>query len=176
MHYVISEILREIFREITAWLDERPRVAQGLKAVSGLAALWLLYAIGSAVVFGPPPDALAYRTVAGTVLYEDGSVIPGGSLLLELIPSLESSQDHGERPATFVVDGETGRFSGVMTYRQANKAREMPYRAVLRTAEQAALPAEIVPAPYGDVATSPVRVNVMERNVAIRIPRPGLAE
>ena len=87
MYYVITEILREIYRDVAAWLDERPRVAQGLMAASGLVALWLVYVIGGALLFGEPADAIAYRTVAGTVLYDDGSVIPSGPLMLELIPT-----------------------------------------------------------------------------------------
>jgi len=43
---------------------------------------------------------------------------------------------------------------------------------VLRTAEQAAVPAAIVPASYGDVAATPARVNVMDRHLAIRVRRP----
>ncbi len=172
MYYVITEILREIYRDIAAWLDERPRVAQGLTAASALVALWLVYAIGSSLVFGPPADAIAYRKVRGTVLYEDGSVIPSGSLMLELAPSVDGAKAKGDRPAAFVVDGKTGEFSGVMTYLRSNRAREMPYRAVLRTAEQAAVPAAIVPASYGDVAATPAWVNVMDRHLAIRVRRP----
>jgi hypothetical protein len=166
MYYVITEILREIYRDIAAWLDERPRVTQGLMGASALVAIWLVYAIG------PSADAIAYRKVRGTVLYEDGSVIPSGSLMLELAPSVDGAKAKGDRPAAFVVDGKTGEFSGVMTYLRSNKAREMPYRAVLRTAEQAAVPAAIVPASYGDVAATPARVNVMDRHLAIRVRRP----
>jgi hypothetical protein len=171
MYYVITEILREIYRDVSAWLDERPRVAQGLMASSGLLSLWLMYLIGASIVFGPTADAIAYRTVRGTVLYEDGSVIPQG-LMVELAPSGDGAKTKGERPAAFLVDEETGDFSGVMTYLRSNKNRSMPYRAVLRTAEQMAVPAAIVPASYGDVAATPARVNVMDRNLAIRVRRP----
>ncbi len=172
MYYVITEILHEIYRTVAAWLDERPRVAQGLGAAAGVIAVWLVYLVGSALMAGPAPDAIAYQKVAGTVLYEDGSVIPGPSLMLELTPALDRSKTKGERPAAFVVDGQTGRFSGVMTYLEANKARTMPYKAVLRTAEQAALPAEIVPAAYGDFAATPARVNARDRRLEIRIRKP----
>ena len=172
MYYVITEILREIYRDVAAWLDERPRVAQGLMAASGLVALWLVYVICGALLFGEPADAIAYRTVAGTVLYDDVSVIPSGPLMLELIPTRNAAEDRGERPAAFVVDGETGEFSGVMTYLRSNKARKMPYRAVLRAAEQTAVPVEIVPAPYGNPAATTARVNVMDRQLAIRVRRP----
>jgi hypothetical protein len=172
VYYVVTEILRELFREITAWLDKRPRVAQGLGAASGIVALWLVYATGASLLFGPPADAIAYRKVRGTVLYEDGSVIPSGPLLLELAPSVDRAKAKGDRTAAFVVDGKTGEFSGVMTYQRSNKARTMPYRAVLRTAEQAAVPAAIVPMAYGELAATPARVNVMDRHLAIRIRKP----
>lgn len=172
MYYVIAEILRELFREIAAWIDQRPRVAQALGATGGLAALWLVYAIGGALLFGPPADQIAYRKVAGTVLYVDGSVIPSGPHMLELIPIRNAAESQGERPAAFVVDGETGEFSGVMTYLRSNKARKMPYRAVLRTAEQATVPTEIVPAAYGNAAATPARVDVMDRHLAIRVRKP----
>lgn len=172
MYYVITEILREIYRDVAAWLDERPRVAQGLMAASVLSALWLVYAVGGALMFGPPADAIAYRKVRGTVLYEDGGVIPEAGLMVELAPSNDGAKAKGDRPAAFVVDRETGEFSGVMTYLRANKARAMPYRVVLRTAEQAVVPPAIVPAPYGDVAATPARVNVMDRHLAIRVRRP----
>jgi len=114
--------------------------------------------------------------IRGKVTYEDGSLIPAHSLLLEF-----NSQEKPKDPKTFPRPGRAevnvadGTFSNVSTYDYNDGAIRGQHKVVVKAFDQNGSPVyHLFPKEYSDVTTTPLTIEVgSQREFHIKVPKPG---
>ena len=174
MLLVIQEILQECVQLARGWFDQRSLVE---KVGVGCVLIIIGGAISSLVesAFSFSGDEQVFSTVSGNVNYADGTRLPCSSVAIELKACGANDEGHGnERPMFFLVDKDTGGFSGEKMTLQKNLHKNLQYRVVILSGQGGSLPETVVPAVYSDYATTPLILQFDGSQMNIAIARPEL--
>lgn len=155
------------------WADEHRQLSIGLAAIATLLIamlFWCVYGFFTSLMW---PEQIVYHNLAGTIRYQDDSLIPVHSMSIELSPLRASNEEIGyHRPAFLLVDCSSGFFSGVIqTLGQSTQQAHM-YRVVVRNAEGSQISPDLIPERFTKASTSTLCIDVREKNVVIQIPKP----
>ena len=113
--------------------------------------------------------------VTGTVLYDDGSVIPVSGLKL-WFECQEGPKDGGRafpRPASAPVNVSDGTFSTATTVRYGDGLIRGKHKVSLDLTPAIEGPAQPVPLEYTAAATTPLVIDTAKLPLEIRVPRPS---
>jgi hypothetical protein len=132
--------------------------------------------LGGLVLQGCGGQPYGVVPIRGKVTYEDGSLIPAPSLLVEL-NSLQPKKDEKTfpRPGRAEVNVADGTFSNVSTYDYNDGAIRGQHKVVVKAFDQNGSPVyHLFPKEYSDVTTTPLTIEVgSQREFHIKVPKPG---
>lgn len=176
MWFTIQAFGEELFRIAVGWLRRRPAVAALASVVGFVIAIRILLLLASLLMGSTRADPNAYREVYGRVSYEDGTLVSATSLVLSFIPDVPSSgSPTGLRTGTVLVDSRTGKFASRLGYRKDAGTVGTQYRVCVLAAPQVPLDKDIARPEYSDPQKTPVRVDVKQQPLDIKISRPSTA-
>ncbi|HMP08515.1 MAG TPA: hypothetical protein PJ982_19375 [Lacipirellulaceae bacterium] len=112
-----------------------------------------------------------YMPVKGTVLFEDGTPIPAGGILLQF-KALDAPPvgDMHPRPAVANVDGQ-GAFAAATSLKHGDGLIPGRHKVALQYATDAQGKL-LIPRDYAHLGTSPLIVETGNGTLDIRVPRP----
>jgi hypothetical protein len=118
-------------------------------------------------------DPFSYRRVSGTVLYEDGGVIPAGVLTLTFISMAppHSPRMH-PRPGIASVDPKSGVFQAATSHKPGDGLVEGPHKVLIGGDNRRPLPEDVVPREYTDFKTTPLQVDTEAGQFFLKVRRP----
>lgn len=155
------------------WADEHHQLSVGLAAIILLliaTLFWCVYGFFTSLMW---PEQIVYRNLAGTIKYQDDSLIPAHSMSIELSPLRVSTEEIGyRRPAFLLVDCSSGFFSGIIQTVGQSAQQTHIYRVVVRNAEGSQISTDLIPERFAKASTSTLCIDVSEKNVVIQIPKP----
>ncbi|MCS7303883.1 MAG: hypothetical protein NZ602_02080 [Thermoguttaceae bacterium] len=128
------------------------------------------------LVAGCGGQPYAVVPIRGKVTYEDGSLIPAASLMLEF-----NSQEKPKDPKTYPRPGRAevnvadGTFSNVSTYDPNDGAIRGEHKVVVKAYDKNGSPVyHLFPKEYSDATTTPLTINVGDqREFHIKVPKPA---
>jgi hypothetical protein len=174
MGSVIESVCQEMFQLSSSWFAKRPAVA-ALAAVLGVTVIFrVLWLVVSVLSWDQTTDPNAYREVYGRVCYDDGSKIPSPSLFLSFTPDSEpSSSSGGLRTSAVRVDSQTGKFAAKLSYRKDISSKVSRYRVCVFEAPQLSLAEELASPVYSNPDETPIRVDIENQPLEIKLSRPA---
>jgi hypothetical protein len=113
--------------------------------------------------------------IAGTVKYEDGSLIRAPRITVLFVPQAPPVDSKTfPRPGSVDVNVADGTFSGVTTYEPGDGAVLGEHKVVVRATGENDFPSPAVPREYADAATTTLKVTVSSGANAfeLKIPKP----
>ncbi len=124
-------------------------------------------------------DPFPYVKVKGTITYDDGSLIPADRIELRFI-----SQAPPLNPQTYPrkgvanVDPKTGAFEIVTTNHYNDGVVRGEHKVLVQALRgKKEMQADLVPPEYGNLATTPLRVNTDDpSSFNLKVPKPGAAK
>jgi len=123
--------------------------------------------------FSGDGDPYAYQRVAGTVLYDDGQVIPSDTLTLTFIPLVPPrSPSIHPRPGVAFADPKTGAFQSATSRKPGDGLVQGGHKVLITGARRLPLPKDIVPLEYADFTTTPLEVDTKSGQFNLRVKRP----
>jgi hypothetical protein len=118
-------------------------------------------------------DPFSYRRVSGTVLYEDGGVIPAGALTLTFVSMAppHSPRMH-PRPGIASVDPKTGAFQSATSHKPGDGLVEGTHKVLISGDNRRPLAEDVVPPEYTDFKTTPLHVDTKAGPFLLKVRRP----
>ena len=136
----------------------------------GLAAMGIVVNI---LLFGKSGDPYAYRRVSGTVLYENGEVLPADLLTLTFIPlAPPHSPRVFPRPGFAIVDPKTGAFKSVTSRKPGDGLVKGVHKVLITGVNGVPLPENVLPLEYADFKTTPLEIDTEAGDFNLRVKRP----
>ena len=173
MRYVLREIASECQIIFQKWADEHRYVSVAITSFAIFATVTICWCAFSFLASFVWPEQIVFRTLSGTVKYQDDSLIPASSMSLELCPISRTDDESGHRrPAYLLVDCSTGFFTGTIQTLGQSAQQERLYRVVVRNAEGSPLSPDVIPEQLSQPHTSTMSIDVTERKVALKIQKP----
>ncbi|HPP53453.1 MAG TPA: hypothetical protein PK777_10915 [Thermoguttaceae bacterium] len=131
--------------------------------------------LGGLLLQGCRGEPYGVVPIRGKVTYEDGSLIPAASLLLEF-----NSQEKPKDPKTYPRPGRAevnvadGTFSNVSTYDYNDGAIRGEHKVVVKAFDKNGAPVyHLFDKKYSDATTTPLTIQVgSEREFHIKVPKP----
>jgi hypothetical protein len=117
-------------------------------------------------------DPFGYVKASGKVTYDDGSLIPARIIMLNFISETPAVGNLYPRNGTTVVDVSTGEFHSVTTHTGEDGVVRGKLRVTVTGEDHHPLPANLVPAEYGDPKKTPLEVDTDQLPFVIKVPRP----
>ena len=141
-----------------------------LWSVVGLVAIGI---VANSLVFGRSSDPYAYRRVSGSVLYEDGKVLPVELLTLTFFPlAPPHSPRVFPRPGFAIVDPKTGAFTSVTSRKPGDGLVKGLHKVLITGVNGAPLSGNVLPLEYADFKTTPLEIDTESGDFNIRVKRP----
>lgn len=143
----------------------RVEVVQSIRISWQLGLLTLLFGCGS-------NDPFSYVPVAGTVKYDDETLIPCDYITVTFHP-LEGTIDKKTRPraADANVNVEDGAFKEATSHKFGDGIVRGRHKVTVRAFDADMNELPIIPKPYTLAAETPLEVNSAETPFAIRVPK-----
>jgi hypothetical protein len=118
-------------------------------------------------------DPFSYRRVSGTVLYEDGGVIPAGALTLTFVSTAPpySPRMH-PRPGIASVNPKTGDFQSVTSHKPGDGLVMGSHKVLISGDNRRPLPEDVIPPEYTDFKTTPLQVDTEAGPFLLKVRRP----
>jgi len=141
--------------------------------VFGVAGVVVCAAFVSRLFSRGGDDPFSYRRVSGTVLYEDGGVIPAGALTLTFISLAppHSPRTH-PRPGIASVDPKTGAFQSTTSHKPGDGLVKGSHKVLISGDNRRPLPEDVVPPEYTDFKTTPLQVDTEADQCLLMVRRP----
>jgi hypothetical protein len=119
------------------------------------------------------PNPFEQVPVSGTILYEDGSVIPAKGIRL-IFDSQAPPADAARfpRPASALVDVFNGSFASATTYRHGDGLVRGKHKVVLDIVPPTEGNTPLVPPEYLSAKTTPLIVDTDSLPLELRVPQP----
>jgi hypothetical protein len=166
MYWQIQAILEELFALIKEQYAQRPRLTMAAGFVAALLLLKGAGCIATALLTSPPPEAFAFRKIAGAVRYDDDTAVPSTGMLVCFFER-GSAQSLG---CATIGEGDT---DFATTLRLANETDHGRGVVVTITSPAGApLPADVLPTDYATLATTPLTADLSQRFIEIRLRKP----
>ena len=173
MSYVLREIASECQIIFQNWADEHRYVSVAITSFAIFATTMICWCVFSFIAPFVWPEQIVFRTLSGTVKYQDDSLIPASSMSLELCLISRTDDETGHRrPAYLLVDCSTGFFTGTIQTLGQLKQQEYLYRVVVRNAESSPLSTDLIPEQLSQPHTSTMTIDVTKEQVALQIQKP----
>ena len=173
MSYVLREIASECQIIFQKWADEHRYVSVAITSFAIFATATICWCVFSFIASFVWPEQIVFRTLSGTVKYQDDSLIPASSMSLELCPISRTDDETGHRrPAYLLVDCSTGFFTGTIQTLGQLKQQEYLYRVVVRNAEGSPLSTDLIPEQLSQPHTSTMTIDVTKEQVALQNQKP----
>ena len=172
----VPEIVREGFaataRSASRSADARRSLSLPM-LVFGIAGVVVCAAFVSRLFSRGDDDPFSYRRVSGTVLYEDGGVIPAGALTLTFISMAppHSPRTH-PRPGIASVDPKTGTFQSTTSHKPGDGLVKGSHKVLISGDNRRPLPEDVVPPEYTDFKTTPLQVDTEAGPFLLKVRRP----
>lgn len=170
-HYFAKEVF-VVLRDLALDYINKYRSAKIVAALVAGLILWNAIGLLLSFVFFERNDT-RYRTVRGTVAYEDGTLLPATSLVVSFMPQgdAKASQRY-ERPGLAEVNCGTGAFEITMSYRGGWDTSAGMCKATLRSGDLQPLPTNVASPDYGDFAKTPLSVDTKASPIQLRVRKP----
>ena len=174
MLLVIQEILQECAQVARGWFNQRSLVEKvGVGCVLIILGGGVSSLVESAFSFSGNEEI--FTSVSGNVTYGDGTRLPCSSVAIELKPCTTNADGQGhERPMFFLIDKNTGHFSGEKMTLQKNIHKNLAYKVIILSGQGGSLPETVISPRYSDYATTPLLLQFNDDEMKIRIDRPEL--
>jgi hypothetical protein len=141
-------------------------VRRGLGACVAVAA-----AAGAIGCSGGNPYELV--DVAGTLKYEDGSLIPADSIMIKFSPQAAPvDQKTHPRPGIALVDVSDGTFAFATTHKHADGIVAGKHKVLVVAYGKDGKGTDVVPREYEHPATTPVEIDASESPFEIKVQKP----
>ncbi len=141
--------------------------------VFGIAGVVVCAAFVGRLFYRGGDDPFSYRRVSGTVLYEDGGVIPAGALTLTFISMAppHSPRMH-PRPGIASVNPTTGAFQSATSHKPGDGLVKGSHKVLISGDNRRPLPEDVVPPEYTDFKTTPLQVDTKAGPFLLKVRRP----
>jgi hypothetical protein len=114
--------------------------------------------------------------IHGKVTYKDGSLIPAESVFLWFYPQVDPLKPNVHaRPGIATLNAKDGTFAYVSTCEHGDGVVVGPHKVTVKVAGESATGAGSLPAVYADPATTPLQIEVTQRDqeVILEVDKPG---
>lgn len=110
----------------------------------------------------------SYQKARGKITYEDGSALPGGTVLRFVAQDAPAVPGATPRPALANADAN-GEFDCVTSYKFGDGLIKGKHKVVIEVSPNAK---PVVPKEYTTAATTPLIVDTAESPFELKVPRP----
>ena len=112
--------------------------------------------------------------ITGTVLYDDGSPIPGDRVTVTFVPQvLPADPKTHPRSAFAVLDNETGEIGVVTTVKYGDGLIRGKHKVYVNSVDKQNYQLPVVPSSYTNVKETPIEIDTADSLIEIKIPRPN---
>jgi hypothetical protein len=143
----------------------------------GVASVLALASWGGVIVFRlfeGTSDPFTYHRVSGQVVYDDGSLIPAGDLMLTFVPMVGTAVGaRHPRPGYATVMVKTGDFTCASTRRHGDGLVAGRHKVLVTGPNRLPLAKEVLSADYAAYDTTPLEVDTRTQRFDLVVKRPA---
>jgi hypothetical protein len=166
MYWQIQAILEELFALIKEQYAKRPRLTMAAGFVAALLLLKGAGCIATALLTSPPPEAFAFRKIAGAVRYDDDTAVPSTGMLVCFFER-GSAQSLG---CATIGEGDTDFATTLRLGNDQDQGRSVAVTITSPAGDP--LPADVLSTDYATLATTPLTADLSQRFIEIRLRKP----
>ena len=166
-------IAQELFKLAAAGCERSAAIRVAVTLLV-FAILWSLWITACALLgFGVEKSRYRIHDLAGSVAYEDGSNIPADMMLLKFFPTAgQEDKTYAATPVIARVKVGNGRFDAKVVGRKDALEASAIWKVVVLSGEQEPISEAVVPAEYGDLEKTPLKLQLNSVFLEIRIRKP----
>ncbi|MCS7306326.1 MAG: hypothetical protein NZ602_14610 [Thermoguttaceae bacterium] len=128
-------------------------------------ASWLMMGLAGFLVGCGSSEPFDTIPVSGTLMYEDGSLIPAPQIQVIFIPQVPPvDKKTYPRPGLAYVNPKDGTFANVTSHQAGDGVVVGRAKVVVKTLDERGNPTAHVPKEYQEVSTTPLEVEVSKEN------------